>query len=170
MKPDRDSLYLGKAGEFHVMADFLLRGYNVAVPEVDIGNDVLVVRDENNDLKRVQVKTAQLDSAMCAQFAVPRAQLESADPVALWYVFVTRSNGVWLPSILISRSDLYAVQVRRARKKEPKAKDINFKVKFSSDGKTVMLGPKDLSQFVENWQAWPSLLKARATQGAAANP
>lgn len=28
-----------------VMAEFLVRGYNVAIPEVDIGDDIFVVRD-----------------------------------------------------------------------------------------------------------------------------
>lgn len=30
-----------------VMAEFLMRGYNAAIPEVDIGDDILVVTDSN---------------------------------------------------------------------------------------------------------------------------
>ena len=36
--------YVGRAGQLAVMSEFLLRGYNVAIPEVDEGDDVLVVR------------------------------------------------------------------------------------------------------------------------------
>jgi hypothetical protein len=38
------------------MSEFLMRGWNVAVPEVDIGDDIFVVRDENGEFVRVQVK------------------------------------------------------------------------------------------------------------------
>lgn len=40
------------------MAELVSRGYNVAVPEVDIGDDIFVVRDRDGQLSRVQVKTA----------------------------------------------------------------------------------------------------------------
>ena len=33
-------LYLGKAGHLTVMSEFLMRGWNVAIPEVDIGDDI----------------------------------------------------------------------------------------------------------------------------------
>jgi len=31
------NLYIGRAGQMAVMAEFLIRGYNVAIPEVDGG-------------------------------------------------------------------------------------------------------------------------------------
>jgi hypothetical protein len=34
--------YVGRAGQLAVMAEFLLRGYNVAIPEVDEGDDIFV--------------------------------------------------------------------------------------------------------------------------------
>ena len=49
-------LYLGKAGHLTVMSEFLLRGWNVAIPEIDIGDDIFVVQDESGTLRRVQVK------------------------------------------------------------------------------------------------------------------
>lgn len=51
-------LYLGKAGHLNVMSEFLTRGWNVAIPEVDIGDDIFVVQDDNGTLRRVQVKTS----------------------------------------------------------------------------------------------------------------
>lgn len=41
--PRRNHLYVGRAGQMAAMAEFLLRGYNVAVPEVDVGDDIFVV-------------------------------------------------------------------------------------------------------------------------------
>jgi len=37
-------LYLGKAGQFVVMSEFLVKGWNVAIPEVDIGDDILSLK------------------------------------------------------------------------------------------------------------------------------
>lgn len=38
----KQNLYVGRAGQMAVMAEFLLRGWNVALPEVDIGEDIFV--------------------------------------------------------------------------------------------------------------------------------
>ena len=38
----RQSLYSGRAGQMAVMAEFLIRGYNVAIPEVDVGDDIFL--------------------------------------------------------------------------------------------------------------------------------
>ena len=49
------SLYLGKAGERYVMSEFLARGWNVAMPDVDIGDDIFVVGDNLGIFQRIQV-------------------------------------------------------------------------------------------------------------------
>lgn len=45
----RMNLYLGHAGQMAVMAEFLVRGYNVAIPEVDVGDDIFVVSSYLNN-------------------------------------------------------------------------------------------------------------------------
>jgi hypothetical protein len=57
-------LYLGKAGHLTVMSEFLTRGWNVAIPEVDVGDDIFVVQDDNGTLRRVQVKTSTSSEAI----------------------------------------------------------------------------------------------------------
>ena len=62
------------------MSEFLLRGYNVAVPEVDIGDDIFVVHDAAGELWRIQVKTAnakklQRERAYRGQFGLAMKQL-----------------------------------------------------------------------------------------------
>lgn len=57
LQPKRQHLYLGKAGQFAVMAECLMRGFNVAIPEVDIGDDLFVVNDQSGNYRRIQVKT-----------------------------------------------------------------------------------------------------------------
>ncbi|HEY2293976.1 MAG TPA: group I intron-associated PD-(D/E)XK endonuclease [Thermoanaerobaculia bacterium] len=74
----KQNLYVGHAGQVAVMAEFLLRGWNVALPEVDVGEDMLVVKDETGELWRIQVKTATakpLQTGYFAQFNVSLSQL-----------------------------------------------------------------------------------------------
>ena len=56
------NLYLGKSGQFAIMSKFLARGWNTCTPDVDVGDDVLVLEDRQGQFKRVQVKTATLFS------------------------------------------------------------------------------------------------------------
>ena len=78
------NLYLGKAGQLAAMSFFLMRGWNVATPEVDIGDDIFVVDDKQGFFNRIQVKTAQAiirENSYSVQFNLPLAQLEtSTDP------------------------------------------------------------------------------------------
>jgi hypothetical protein len=50
----------GRAGEYFAMSEVLLRGWNVAVPVVDVGDDVFVIDDNDKTTWRLQVKTATL--------------------------------------------------------------------------------------------------------------
>ncbi len=77
--------YTGRSGQLAVMAEFLVRETNVAIPEVDVGDDIVVVRDDNDQITRVQVKTANAkesnqEGKFNAQFSVPIDQLETGPP------------------------------------------------------------------------------------------
>ena len=75
----RMNLYLGKSGQFAIMAEFLARGWNTCTPDVDVGDDVLVLEDRAGQFKRVQVKTASSTERINgygALFNISIAQLE----------------------------------------------------------------------------------------------
>ena len=57
-KEEHAHLYLGRSGQFAVMSELLYRRRNTAIPEVDVGDDVFVVRDKDDIVTRVQVKSA----------------------------------------------------------------------------------------------------------------
>ena len=83
--------YLGKAGHLAVMSEFLILGWNVAIPEVDIGDDIFVVQDDNGTLRRVQVKTATATnrlSGFSAQFNVSVKNLRNITNILVHYVFI----------------------------------------------------------------------------------
>jgi len=91
--------HIGRAGDHAVMAEFLLRGWNVAIPEVDVGDDIFVVDDNADRVIRVQVKTAErvqpAGGGVRAVYAgVPVAQIWSG-ALPFFYVFVLRNAQRW---------------------------------------------------------------------------
>ena len=61
----KKDLYTGRAGHLAVMAELLIRGWNTAIPEVDVGDDIFVVHDSDGNLHRVQVKTTATSKRLC---------------------------------------------------------------------------------------------------------
>ncbi len=107
--PRRNHLYVGRAGQMAAMAEFLLRGYNVAVPEVDVGDDIFVVRDSDGEFSRIQVKTAlvtETKHGYNARYAVRLDQLLTLSAPELWYVFSNRSAGRWQSFLVVPRPEL----------------------------------------------------------------
>ena len=101
--------YLGKAGHLAVMSEFLIRGWNVAIPEVDIGDDIFVVQDDNGTLRRVQVKTAtatERRSGFSGQFSVSVKNLRNISTIPVHYVFIIRQNNQWTSPVIIRQDYL----------------------------------------------------------------
>ena len=102
-------LYLGKAGHLTVMSEFLLRGWNVAIPEIDIGDDIFVVQDESGTLRRVQVKTSTSTNrrnSFSGRFKIPLKQLRNLAEVPVHYAFIVRHLDSWTKPIIIRQDDL----------------------------------------------------------------
>jgi hypothetical protein len=111
-------LYLGRAGHLASMAECLSRGWNVAIPEVDIGEDIFVVEDATSSLAKVQVKTAtgkKIKNGFKAQYLIPKKQIEDTSSKGndLRFILVSRYNKSWQPSVILTRKellDLYTIQ------------------------------------------------------------
>src|SRR3954463_6041137 len=73
-------LYKGAGGQMAVMSEFLYRLLNVAVPEVDVGDDIFVVREKDEAVTRVQVKYSKADpqsnGSYVTQFSLPWEQFD----------------------------------------------------------------------------------------------
>jgi hypothetical protein len=105
-------LYLGKAGHLTVMSEFLLRGWNVAIPEIDIGDDIFVVQDESGTLRRVQVKTSTSTNRrnnFSGRFKIPLRQLRNLVEVQVHYAFIVRYSDSWTKPIIIRQDDLLSL-------------------------------------------------------------
>ena len=84
------------------MAEFLGRGFNVASPEVDVGDDFLVLDDREGGYSRIQVKTSstkplKTEWGFQAQFFIPTRQLVTPHRPGLFYVLAARldDGGEW---------------------------------------------------------------------------
>lgn len=97
--------HFGMAGHFAAMSELLLRGYNVAVPSVDVGDDVLVLDDQRGSLRRVQVKTADVGEEVrdeharltrkVVKYTLSRQQLREQKASDLFFMLMVRWNRRW---------------------------------------------------------------------------
>lgn len=147
-----EHLYFGKAGHLFVMSEFLLRGWNVAIPEVDVGDDIFVVKDFNEELVRVQVKTSKAiylkNGGYTAQFKLSLKQLrDSIKEVS--YVFVVRETNNWNLPVIIDQQillELYENQSLGSEYKDNLILRLNFK-----NGK-VTNKQIDLTEYQNNFE------------------
>lgn len=164
LQPKRQNLYLGKAGQFAVMAECLMRGYNVAIPEVDIGDDLFVVNDQSGNYRRIQVKTVTATRRFTtaapgysAQFQVPLTQLKQAFTPDLIYIFATRFATDWGPFLVIPRDtllDLYETQAMGAKTNTRQGERVQFYITFGDDH-SATCSQQSLTKFINQFDGLP---------------
>lgn len=129
------------------MSEFLTRGWNVAIPEVDIGDDIFVVQDDNGTLRRVQVKTSvatERQNSFSGQFNVRLIQLKNIANIPVHYVFVVRHNQQWTKPVVIRQND-----------KMGSEHDGNLNLYFSYSNSKVESSGLDLSRYVSDFTDFP---------------
>lgn len=173
------------------MAEFLLRGYNAAIPEVDVGDDVFVVDDGTGTLWRVQVKTAvpkRGKKQTRAPFNFSMKQLRESHPVGLTYVLALREDHQWrfivLPSakLLEMRVEFEETSKQKPKKKKKKLKKKGKKRKpgkrkgsagqqmtmsFVLTADDVVCWGHSFRSFINNWETFPELSTGRGARKAA---
>ena len=138
--------YVGKAGQFYAMSEFLMLGWNVAIPEVDRGDDIFVVKDDDGDLRRIQVKTAQARrkaNTYQAQFIIPREQIIVEIFPVINFLLLVRLDDKWSDMIVITQPQLFELLSERIIGSS--AKNVNIALRFEAG--EVRLGKTNLSAF-----------------------
>ncbi len=152
------NLYLGKAGQMAVMSEFLARGWNVAVPEVDVGDDIFVVRDSDGNLSRIQVKTGaakEIRNGYSVQFSVPLQQLMFPVSPELTYVFAVRRNQRWEAFLVIDRASLnkeYHFDNVGSRTVNNR---LTLYMSFSQE--KVVCSKRDFTAYLNRWDKWKQI-------------
>ena len=157
-------LYLGKAGHLAIMSEFLIRGYNVAIPEVDIGDDIFVVQDETGSLWRIQVKTAtakiKSDDSFDAQFYVPFKQLQTFVQPQLIYIFLARLDwqSKWAQPIIVKQTDLLDyLQNSHSKAFNTPTPPEALNLRFNYQSNRVTCKKLDLTKHWGNFDDFPAL-------------
>lgn len=162
--------YTGHSGQNAVKAELLHRLCNVAVPEVDVGEDVLAFRDGDDAVIRIQVKTAnakrlKAEGGYAAQFSVPLEQLERRDSPALFYVFAVRLEARWVDFLIVPRAELYELHITEGFGTENNGA-LKFTLSFRAE--EVRCGGSNLQAYRNTWETLPPLASAAASSEDAA--
>lgn len=156
----RREYYIGRSGQLVVMAEFLRRGYNAAIPEIDMGEDIFVIEDATGKLSRIQVKSAigKGKNNVYAIFTISQRQLEVARLPDLWYVLTVYHNGLWREFLVLPRKVLLDLYVRGSagRRSSRGTPSLTFYIAFHKDD--VRCGGTSLQQYRDNWSQWPEII------------
>jgi hypothetical protein len=161
--------YTGHSGQNAVKAELLHRLCNVAVPEVDVGEDVLAFRDGDEAVLRLQVKTAnarrlKTEAGYTAQFSVPLGHLRRRDKPPLYYVFAVRLEDTWSDFLIVRRTALDDLRVLEGFG-TPNEGALKFTLSFRSDD--VRCGGISLQAYRNAWETLPPLGPAATGGGSA---
>jgi hypothetical protein len=154
----KSNLYIGRAGQLVVMAEFLMRGWNVAIPEVDIGDDLFIIKDEDGALSRIQVKTASAEERQdgySARHALRFTQLSQPSTPDITYIFVSRLRNHWKPFLIVPRSVLYEEHDLYQVGSLTQNGLVTLYIRFSTNNGKVICSERDFSSYLDNWKFWP---------------
>ena len=144
--------YIGKAGQLFAMSEFLMRGWNVAIPEVDRGEDIFVVQDSDGTLRRVQVKSSQArlnKQGYYVQFNIPYRQIVTELTPDIHFILLIRYEDKWRDMLLISRERLeYELSTGQAVNTSKVTLRINF-----TAGKAICHG-KDFTKYLNKFDGF----------------
>jgi hypothetical protein len=154
-----DKLYLGRAGHLAVMSDLLMRGWNVAIPEVDTGDDIFVVQDDNGAFRRVQVKTSSTKRSkygFSATFNIPLLQLIQDKFIPLDYAFIVRYNSLWSQPIFIQQDVM--IEIFSDKIQNPPQKNLSLIFSFQTQDGAITsctCSNADLSKYIADYSHYP---------------
>ena len=139
------------------MSEFLARGWNTCTPDVDVGDDVLVLEDKSGQFQRVQVKTAcakERTKGYTVQFNVPMEQLSLPIAPELHYVFMVRYKDKWANTLIIRRKVLLQIYESLYSYSENEG---NWVMYISFQDEKVLFKKVDLSPFIDDFSAFPNI-------------
>ena len=156
---NRQNLYLGKSGQFAIMAEFLARGWNTCTPDVDVGDDVLVLEDRAGQFKRVQVKTStaiERTNGYSAKFNIPLKQLSLPISPEIHYVLMVRRKYKWANTLIINREILNELFELSKIGSSENGKNLILYISFQND--STKCKDVDFSIFEDDFSAFPDII------------
>jgi len=176
-----DDSFTGRAAQLAVMAELLWLRCNVAIPEVDLGTDVFVFKDERQEVVRLQVKSCTSPylyadkSGYSAKFALPMKQFHRLDDrPPLYYALAVLRDDRWVDFLVVSRARLqsYFNGIKQFGSLNKKNDELEITVEFRV---AVECSGQVLTDCRNAWKSLPPLqpipdLEAAAELADAATP
>lgn len=168
-----DDSFIGRAAQLAVMAELLRLRCNAAIPEVDLGTDVFVFKDDREEVVRLQVKActkphAYKDgSGYSTRFALPMKQFRRPDDFPpLFYALAVLRDGRWVDFLVVSRARLqsYYNGTSRFGSINKTNDDLEITVEFRE---VVECSDQDLTDCRNAWESLPPLQPTLGQEGAA---
>lgn len=144
-----------------MMSELLARGYNVARPEVDVGDDIISVSDLDGQVTLVQVKAANpkptSSGVLLCRFAVREEQVRAERALEFYFACLVRDKGGWTHFIILPQDALREAYASGCLGKPNRKGNLTFKVTI--DGDKVSCHGQDWSGHLGNWDVrWPRIL------------
>lgn len=154
----------GMAGHLAAMSEFLLRGYNVALPFVDRGDDILTIEDADSLIRRVQVKTSNTvlrGTTIRLKYKLKARQLHTPDrETQLFYMFMWRNVARW-HWILVSRGQLNDIRVEAENRRNTlrnRCNELTLDIRLDTADAEPILWGQSLAPYHNHWTAdWAPL-------------
>lgn len=134
-----------------------MRGWNVAIPEVDMGDDIFVVQDNNGTLRRVQVKTSTATTrkdSFSGQFSISIRNLRNISNILVHYIFVIRHNDGWSDPVIIRQDYLLDQFENNGLGSEANGNVLFY---FSYGTNKIECSGKDLTFYLKNFADFPKI-------------
>lgn len=139
------------------MAEFLMRGWNVAIPEVDMGDDIFVVKDSEGTLRKVQVKTATAtitQKGFYAHFSASFSNIRNLGPINTHYVFLVRKGNHWCSPVII-KQDVLLQLFQEEGVGNLSGNKLVYRFSYNLDGSSVSSAGIDFSSNINNFEDFP---------------
>ena len=137
---------IGAAGEFRVMSELLLRGYNADRITIDSGIDIRATKGKN--VYEIQVKTVTegKDGKTFVITIRPEA-FERASGPNVYYIFVLRNRNNDIKYITISNKEMK----NRIKDGSITKNKAGYQVRFALKDGSYFLGKKNVDELVNDW-------------------
>ena len=149
------SLYLGEAGQAAASSYFLARGWNIATPRVNIGDDLLVIEDTKGFFNRIQIKTSQAierQESFSTRFKLSIRQLQNQYDPELYYMFIVYRENEWLHKVIMPRETVLDYHLKQGM---GSLVGDNLILYFSFQNGRVFCSKIDITEFYNNFEDFP---------------
>lgn len=143
-----ESGFTGKAGEHLVCSELIFRGFNASIMSVDVGMDIVAVKD--NQLYAIQVKTSNLNRFDAYVFDIRKVSFERHSNGNVFYVFVLHGEKQ-NHFLILPFHEIEKKVHERAVLEVDHGKRYRVNIKFRNG--QVYLGTKEheMNYFLDNW-------------------